>query len=119
MNLSVVLSRFVQVVSPMHGAEFGCACASFACAHCHRSACWLRSRNPFKNQDMQRPGGSAGFLPAVALRNFQFALPLTYGNGTPSEGGDRWGRVGKEAATNWWSHKDARQGAALAYYSVI
>src|SRR6266403_3348871 len=27
--------------------------------------------------------------------------------------------VVKEAATNWSSHKDARQGAALAYYSVF
>src|SRR6478735_8380840 len=27
--------------------------------------------------------------------------------------------VSKEAATNWLSHKDARQGAALAYYSVF
>ena len=25
----------------------------------------------------------------------------------------------KEAAANWSSHKDARQGAALAYYSVF
>src|SRR5258708_28164851 len=30
-----------------------------------------------------------------------------------------WWRVGKEAATTWSSHKDARQGAALAYYSVF
>src|ERR1700687_1884045 len=27
--------------------------------------------------------------------------------------------VVKEAAANWSSHKDARQGAALAYYSVF
>ena len=27
--------------------------------------------------------------------------------------------VAKEAAENWSSHKDARQGAALAYYSVF
>src|SRR5258705_7927492 len=27
--------------------------------------------------------------------------------------------VVKEAATNWSGHKDARQGAALAYYSVF
>jgi membrane protein len=27
--------------------------------------------------------------------------------------------VAKEAAGNWSSHKDARQGAALAYYSVF
>ena len=26
--------------------------------------------------------------------------------------------VAKEAAENWSSHKDSRQGAALAYYSV-
>jgi membrane protein len=30
-----------------------------------------------------------------------------------------WWRVAKEAATNWSSHRDARQGAALAYYSVF
>jgi membrane protein len=30
-----------------------------------------------------------------------------------------WWTVTKEAATNWSSHKDARQGAALAYYSVF
>src|SRR6185436_15044016 len=30
----------------------------------------------------------------------------------------RW-TVAKEAATSWSSHKDARQGAALAYYSVF
>src|SRR4029079_14269689 len=30
-----------------------------------------------------------------------------------------WWTVVKEAATNWSSHKDARQGAALAYYSVF
>jgi membrane protein len=30
-----------------------------------------------------------------------------------------WWMVAKEAATNWSSHKDARQGAALAYYSVF
>jgi len=27
--------------------------------------------------------------------------------------------VVKEAAENWSSHKDSRQGAALAYYSVF
>ena len=27
--------------------------------------------------------------------------------------------VAKEAAGNWSSHKDSRQGAALAYYSVF
>jgi uncharacterized BrkB/YihY/UPF0761 family membrane protein len=30
-----------------------------------------------------------------------------------------WWTVVKEAAGNWSSHKDARQGAALAYYSVF
>src|SRR5215208_7186887 len=30
-----------------------------------------------------------------------------------------WWTAVKEAATNWSSHKDARQGAALAYYSVF
>jgi membrane protein len=30
-----------------------------------------------------------------------------------------WWTVAKEAATNRSSHKDARQGAALAYYSVF
>jgi membrane protein len=30
-----------------------------------------------------------------------------------------WWTIIKEAATNWSSHKDARQGAALAYYSVF
>jgi len=30
-----------------------------------------------------------------------------------------WWTVAKEAAANWSSHKDARQGAALAYYSVF
>ena len=30
-----------------------------------------------------------------------------------------WWTVAKEAATNWSSHRDARQGAALAYYSVF
>jgi membrane protein len=30
-----------------------------------------------------------------------------------------WWTVAQEAATNWSSHKDARQGAALAYYSVF
>jgi membrane protein len=30
-----------------------------------------------------------------------------------------WWTVAKEAAVNWSSHKDARQGAALAYYSVF
>ena len=30
-----------------------------------------------------------------------------------------WWTVVKEAATNWSSHKDARQDAALAYYSVF
>jgi membrane protein len=28
-------------------------------------------------------------------------------------------KIAKEAAENWSSHKDARQGAALAYYSVF
>jgi membrane protein len=32
---------------------------------------------------------------------------------------EMWWSVMKEAATNWSSHKDARQGAALAYYSVF
>jgi uncharacterized BrkB/YihY/UPF0761 family membrane protein len=36
-----------------------------------------------------------------------------------SVGLDMWWTVVKEAATNWSSHKDARQGAALAYYSVF
>src|SRR5436309_8315520 len=30
-----------------------------------------------------------------------------------------WWTVAKEAATGWSQHKDARQGAALAYYSVF
>jgi membrane protein len=30
-----------------------------------------------------------------------------------------WWTVAKEAATGWSNHKDARQGAALAYYSVF
>src|SRR3954447_19391340 len=30
-----------------------------------------------------------------------------------------WWTVAKEAAASWSSHKDARQGAALAYYSVF
>jgi membrane protein len=30
-----------------------------------------------------------------------------------------WWTVVKDAATNWSNHKDARQGAALAYYSVF
>jgi uncharacterized BrkB/YihY/UPF0761 family membrane protein len=30
-----------------------------------------------------------------------------------------WWTVAKEAAINWSSHNDARQGAALAYYSVF
>ena len=30
-----------------------------------------------------------------------------------------WWTVAKEAASNWSDHKDARQGAALAYYSVF
>jgi membrane protein len=30
-----------------------------------------------------------------------------------------WWTVAKEAAANWSAHKDARQGAALAYYSVF
>src|SRR6476469_2330039 len=30
-----------------------------------------------------------------------------------------WWTVTKGAATDWSSHKDARQGAALAYYSVF
>lgn len=30
-----------------------------------------------------------------------------------------WWTVTKEAASNWSSHKDARQGAALTYYSVF
>lgn len=30
-----------------------------------------------------------------------------------------WWTVAKEAATSWSNHKDARQGAALAYYSVF
>ncbi len=29
-----------------------------------------------------------------------------------------WWTIAKEAAINWSRHKDARQGAALAYYSV-
>ena len=28
-------------------------------------------------------------------------------------------RIAKEAATSWSAHRDARQGAALAYYSVF
>jgi membrane protein len=32
---------------------------------------------------------------------------------------DMWWTVLKEAAAKWSSHKDARQGAALAYYSVF
>ena len=30
-----------------------------------------------------------------------------------------WWTVAKEAVANWLSHKDARQGAALAYYGVL
>jgi len=30
-----------------------------------------------------------------------------------------WWTVAKEAAANWSSHKDAKQGAAIAYYSVF
>jgi len=30
-----------------------------------------------------------------------------------------WRTVAKEAVANWSGHKDARQGAALAYYSVF
>src|ERR1700730_9095423 len=30
-----------------------------------------------------------------------------------------WWVLLKDAATNWATHKDARQGAALAYYSVF
>src|SRR3954471_12171390 len=30
-----------------------------------------------------------------------------------------WWTVAKEAAASWWSHTVARQGAALAYYSVF
>jgi uncharacterized BrkB/YihY/UPF0761 family membrane protein len=30
-----------------------------------------------------------------------------------------WWTIAKEAVANWSSHKDARQGAALAYYSVF
>ena len=30
-----------------------------------------------------------------------------------------WWTVAEEAVSNWSSHKDARQGAALAYYSVF
>ena len=30
-----------------------------------------------------------------------------------------WWTVAKEAVANWSGHKDARQGAALAYYSVF
>ena len=30
-----------------------------------------------------------------------------------------WWTVAKEAVANWSSHNDARQGAALAYYSVF
>ena len=30
-----------------------------------------------------------------------------------------WWTVAKEAAENWSTHKDSRQGAALAYYSVF
>src|SRR5947208_12563884 len=36
-----------------------------------------------------------------------------------TEATSRWCKVFKEAATNWVSHNDARQGAALAYYSVF
>ena len=32
---------------------------------------------------------------------------------------DMWWAILKEAAANWSRHKDARQGAALAYYSVF
>lgn len=34
-------------------------------------------------------------------------------------GPDMWWTVMKQAASDWSSHKDARQGAALAYYSVF
>ena len=37
----------------------------------------------------------------------------------PREEKSMWWTVAKEAAANWSSHKDARQGAALAYYSVF
>lgn len=30
-----------------------------------------------------------------------------------------WWTVAKDAVINWSSHKDARQGAALAYYSIF
>ena len=30
-----------------------------------------------------------------------------------------WWTVAKEAAENWSTHKDSRQGAALAYYAVF
>jgi membrane protein len=35
------------------------------------------------------------------------------------EGFDVWWTLVKDAAANWSTHKDARQGAALAYYSVF
>jgi membrane protein len=47
------------------------------------------------------------------------AVFIFHGNAAPSDGADMWWTVVKEAATNWSSHKDARQGAALAYYSVF
>jgi membrane protein len=50
-------------------------------------------------------------------RNLAFARSLS-ARGQPVDS-LMWWIVAKEALANWSSHKDARQGAALAYYSVF
>src|SRR5256885_6917986 len=47
------------------------------------------------------------------------ACRIVRGSRTASIGRDMWWSVIKESATSWSSHKDARQGAALVYYSVV
>ena len=53
-------------------------------------------------------------VPVPPQRNAQErsirAAFIIHGNAVPSDGPDMWRTVVKEAATNWSSHKDARQG---------
>ncbi|GEC17615.1 YihY/virulence factor BrkB family protein [Nitrobacter winogradskyi] len=61
-------------------------------------------------------------LPNSPSANLVEELVIARGIATTGEGGmgpDMWWTVMKQAASDWSSHKDARQGAALAYYSVF
>jgi Virulence factor BrkB len=72
-------------------------------------------------QKQERCLVSAEYRPAVLRSSAPMAEPdvtLSIYEGFIQRGPMLW-TVAKEAASNWSRHRDSRQGATLAYYSVI